>query len=79
MNIRYQVYERPRPGGYEETAATASPYLTTHDLRRAKHEANCIAECGLASFVWDGIQCVYDPEGQQVGMTIPDPTSQSLF
>lgn len=79
--MTYRVFERPRLRGYAATAATAAPALTTSDLAEAKAEARCIASFGLASFVWDGMQAVYDPEprGAQAQMIINDTETRSLF
>lgn len=79
--MTYQVYERPRPQGYAATAATAAPAITTADLATARKEARCIASYGLAAFVWDGMQAVYDPEprGAQTQLIINDTDTCSLF
>ena len=79
--MTYQVYERPRLQGYAATAATAAPAITTTDLATARKEARCIASFGLAAFVWDGTQAVYDPEpcGAQVQLVINDTETGSLF
>lgn len=79
--MTYQVYERPRLQGYAATAATAAPALTTTDLAEARAEARCIASFGLAAFVWDGMQAVYDPEprGAQTQLVINDAGTKPLF
>lgn len=77
--MRYQVYERSRLEGYADTAARATPYLETDDLARARAEARSIAEFGLAAFVWDGAQCVYDPEGGQLKLDLIMPGIETLF
>lgn len=79
--MTYRVFERPRLRGYAATAATTAPALTTSDLATAKAEARCIASFGLAAFVWDGMQAVYDPErhGAQTQLIINDTETESLF
>lgn len=77
--MTYKVYERSRLTGYEATASTARPYLETGDLARARAEARSIAEFGLAAFVWDGAQCIYDPEGDQLTLDLVTPGVESLF
>ncbi len=77
--MRYQVFERSRLEGYATTAARTTPYLETGDLARARAEARGIAEFGLAAFVWDGAQCVYDPEGGQLKLDLIMPGVETLF
>ena len=77
--MRYQVFERSRLEGYATTAARTTPYLETGDLARARAEARSIAEFGLAAFVWDGAQCVYDPEGGQLELDLIMPGVETMF
>lgn len=77
--MKYLVFERPRLHGYREVAGSERPHLTTSDLKQAVTEADCICGFGLAAFVWDGEQCVYDPEGRQLAIEFDIPGVDTLF